>query len=411
MSIVDLIKKQIKKSEIKELFKGYTEGIYADTHANRKLGRVGMSYKAWEELQRSLEDKKMMDANHPEYKHVSPIQEALKDLDAHHQKTIKLKNGNKILCRYDSYHQHYSAVIVSDKYVTKETITSRTKRDFVVNLNKYLNKEKTEVGEPPKKVVKSFTRPTDRIISEEEQQKIDNYWDKNRSNYALSNLLNGDGTYGYKDYRSPRMKSTAAAWVDSNIPYITEGETFFEDRRRFYNDFEDCTLEQFDKALKDAMPEGMSKADQKEFEESLIFGNLLRSQGDDLYFHCEDIPNRYLNPSTSGKRFLTSIDTELVKENGKFVGLKVNVEILDRKEFTYKKMDSYSFEVKGKTLKELGDNYFKVVADVLKNAQNQFRAKPDTPFYSSADNNIFRKGDRYFYEGWTPDQIGKRKEK
>ena len=32
---------------IKNLEKAYTEGVYADTPANRKLGRVGMSYKEW----------------------------------------------------------------------------------------------------------------------------------------------------------------------------------------------------------------------------------------------------------------------------------------------------------------------------------------------------------------------------
>ena len=33
--------------ETKEVEKAYTEGIYADTPANRKLGRVGMSYSAY----------------------------------------------------------------------------------------------------------------------------------------------------------------------------------------------------------------------------------------------------------------------------------------------------------------------------------------------------------------------------
>ena len=31
-------------SKIKQVSKAYTEGTYADTRANRKLGRVGMSY-------------------------------------------------------------------------------------------------------------------------------------------------------------------------------------------------------------------------------------------------------------------------------------------------------------------------------------------------------------------------------
>ena len=36
---------------IRNLTKAYTEGIYADTPANRKLGRVGMSYKEWTQKQ------------------------------------------------------------------------------------------------------------------------------------------------------------------------------------------------------------------------------------------------------------------------------------------------------------------------------------------------------------------------
>lgn len=44
---------------IKEVFKAYTEGIYADTPANRKLGRVGMTYQAYaEKLKSKDKDKK-----------------------------------------------------------------------------------------------------------------------------------------------------------------------------------------------------------------------------------------------------------------------------------------------------------------------------------------------------------------
>jgi len=49
MNILDKTRKaQILSSfETKEVNKAYTEGIYADTPANRKLGRVGMSYTAY----------------------------------------------------------------------------------------------------------------------------------------------------------------------------------------------------------------------------------------------------------------------------------------------------------------------------------------------------------------------------
>jgi len=43
---------------LKQICKSYTEGIYADTPANRKLGRVGMSYSSWESKQKEKEQKK-----------------------------------------------------------------------------------------------------------------------------------------------------------------------------------------------------------------------------------------------------------------------------------------------------------------------------------------------------------------
>lgn len=48
--IIKINQKKINLSSfgIKEIEKGYTEGVYIDSPANRKLGRVGMSYKDWE---------------------------------------------------------------------------------------------------------------------------------------------------------------------------------------------------------------------------------------------------------------------------------------------------------------------------------------------------------------------------
>ena len=39
----------MKFSNIRELQKAYTEGIYSDSPLNRKLGRVGMTYTAYAE--------------------------------------------------------------------------------------------------------------------------------------------------------------------------------------------------------------------------------------------------------------------------------------------------------------------------------------------------------------------------
>ena len=51
-NILKINKKGINLSsfnKIDELNKAYTEGIYSDTPANRKLGRVGMTYQAYAE--------------------------------------------------------------------------------------------------------------------------------------------------------------------------------------------------------------------------------------------------------------------------------------------------------------------------------------------------------------------------
>ena len=47
MNILNISKKKLNFScFVREIFKAYTEGIYCDSPANRKLGRVGMTYQA-----------------------------------------------------------------------------------------------------------------------------------------------------------------------------------------------------------------------------------------------------------------------------------------------------------------------------------------------------------------------------
>lgn len=46
------IKNNQKEIFIKNLEKSFTEGIYADTPQNRKLGRVGMTYKQAKEMEK-----------------------------------------------------------------------------------------------------------------------------------------------------------------------------------------------------------------------------------------------------------------------------------------------------------------------------------------------------------------------
>lgn len=46
--------------QTEEITKAYTEGIYADTPANRKLGRVGMTYAAYAEKAGKIENKEKL---------------------------------------------------------------------------------------------------------------------------------------------------------------------------------------------------------------------------------------------------------------------------------------------------------------------------------------------------------------
>ena len=50
MAIFSKVNKNNILNKIKYIEKAYTEGVYADSPLNRKLGRVGMSYKKYEEM-------------------------------------------------------------------------------------------------------------------------------------------------------------------------------------------------------------------------------------------------------------------------------------------------------------------------------------------------------------------------
>jgi len=117
--------------------KAYTEGVYADTPANRKLGRVGMSYAEWEKKQGKKEEKidnisvyrlgKVLESvnihpmsikDHKEYFLVS-----LEDLDFKDKKTVEktkevLENlGAKV---YVSKNTHFLKAFKKDTAVNDE---------------------------------------------------------------------------------------------------------------------------------------------------------------------------------------------------------------------------------------------------------------------------------------------------
>lgn len=74
--------------ETKELKKAYTEGIYADTPANRKLGRVGMSYIEYANKQKGISEKETLK--------LSDFKEDILNDDNQLRVSYTDKEGNKV---------------------------------------------------------------------------------------------------------------------------------------------------------------------------------------------------------------------------------------------------------------------------------------------------------------------------
>jgi len=152
----------------------------------------------------------------------------------------------------------------------------------------------------------------------------------------------------------------------------------------------------------------MPKKEQEEFKKSLFWGNILRASGEDN-FESDELHNRFRDPSAIGKKYTCQVDPQIIEDkDGNITGIKIEVDIIKRQYYKY--IHHAEFTVKGNTLKQLSDNYFATVRSILMESQKEYGTRPDTVFYSAmGENNIFKKGDRYFYEGWTPEQIGKKK--
>ena len=76
-----------------ELEKAYTEGIYADTPANRKLGRVGMTYSAYAEKIKKKENDTNLLYNETELNHVMNKIIKLYDMKNTHKSDKNLQNA------------------------------------------------------------------------------------------------------------------------------------------------------------------------------------------------------------------------------------------------------------------------------------------------------------------------------
>lgn len=405
----------------KEVEKAYVEGIYADTPANRKLGRVGMSYAQWAKIQSDIQAKKEkegIERGDEKYVNLSPLEKELKDLEPHHTKTIHFENGYKILCRLDTYYHKYIGLVFSEKGNNTKQIVATDKKTFAREINKFCYEKHTKVGKPKQSFKPAFTRPTERTLTDSEQENIDVYWRNNRSNPVLGNLLSGSGTSIYRTGWSEKHPSESTKWINDNVPYASDGYNFFDDRERFYKNFEDMSMDELNKGIKTATPKDLDPDDQEKFQDNLFWGNILRAHSDTDIFETKysDLYNRYLNPSATGKKYLLQITPTIKKEKGTIKGIHLEVSILDRRNFSYRKVgETQKTDIEGKTLKELSDKYFDQVSSLLQqgNSNQRLRVKPDTVFFSSDTNNIFAGQNKFFFENYNPEYYanGQKREK
>lgn len=137
----------------KELAKAYTEGVYADTPQNRKLGRVGMSYKEWTEKQ-VIDKEDLKTEKITSFKEI-PFKERSTRGGTYEE--VELKDGYVLGCppgRMNPSHLYYIAKI--DEYGHYYDMKEVSKKEAV----KIYNERKKENSSKDKKddnFIKSIT--------------------------------------------------------------------------------------------------------------------------------------------------------------------------------------------------------------------------------------------------------------
>ena len=132
----------MKFSNIRELQKAYTEGIYSDSPLNRKLGRVGMTYTAYAEYtqrKKEGEDVKINDfrgTNDNLNKNKIILKDRIKVLDNFNSTTISLSEDHKAFI-YKEKGKYNVIVVDKDKNVV-DSFTYTSKENLLNNFNAYL---------------------------------------------------------------------------------------------------------------------------------------------------------------------------------------------------------------------------------------------------------------------------------
>ena len=153
-------------SFIKNLTKAYTEGIYADTPANRKLGRVGMTYAAYAEKIKGEEKKESnkedIDFNlieaergiydlYPNPVELKSTSSYVKKISARDSKSggieyevfLEFKNGNKINSETERLNNQSEV----KKWIKEKIEKERNKSETEVLVDKTETKEKIALSD------------------------------------------------------------------------------------------------------------------------------------------------------------------------------------------------------------------------------------------------------------------------
>lgn len=188
------IKNNQKEIFIKNLEKAYTEGIYADTPANRKLGRVGMSYKEWIQKQ---SDNKEKNGNSENLIKDIPFEEVKTRFGGY--KYYDFEDGDRIEIHWSNRSENKDYVIIpkegEDKFVSEEDLIKYYN-------NKKKNKEGKDINKLPWVRTKTNFGIEDKII---------------KGNYAI--IRDSSGSHGEKSGISETAPRIVEVDKEGNIIY------------------------------------------------------------------------------------------------------------------------------------------------------------------------------------------------
>lgn len=161
------------------LKKAYTEGVYADTPANRKLGRVGMTYAAYASQHSEEIAKKKVAQEKDKSKNLPLIKEKISNLISKFEKTndiinVETKEGVSIrLERKESKEgNHFSKAIVK-KGDKVRTFDFKAKEDLVNSLANYIYQEKLTLNDEEIKREKVNLKDNYNVIHNAMQMAVD----------------------------------------------------------------------------------------------------------------------------------------------------------------------------------------------------------------------------------------------